>query len=282
MNHAHTLQPSLRSSAMPAPRFKPAALAALLAMGMFSSAQAQSLVDLYKTAQQNDTTLQAAAGPVRCRAGQRRAGQSRVASRRRAWPQAPTGPTSIPAWHPGLRRSTTRILASVASQPLYRPVNGYTEEQGQLGIDIARAQLTAAEQDLIVRTAQAYFDVVAARDTLSVRASPEEGGGRTARIGQANFEVGTTTVTDSREAQARYDLVGAQEIAASNDLARQEAGAGPVGGQNRCRSQTPGQPSEPARGAARQRRGMGRFAACGNTRWCASSTRNSISLKSKS
>jgi outer membrane protein len=33
-----------------------------------------------------------------------------------------------------------------------------------------------------------------------------------------NFEVGTTTVTDSREAQARYDLVIAQEIAAANDL----------------------------------------------------------------
>ena len=33
-----------------------------------------------------------------------------------------------------------------------------------------------------------------------------------------NFEVGTSTITDSREAQARYDLVTAQEIAAENDL----------------------------------------------------------------
>ena len=54
-----------------------------------------------------------------------------------------------------------------ASQPLYRPANRLSFEQGQKSLVVAQAQLNAAEQDLIIRTTQAYFDVLAAQDTLT-------------------------------------------------------------------------------------------------------------------
>ena len=69
-----------------------------------------------------------------------------------------------------------------------------------------------------MRIAQAYFDVLAAQDSLAlVRAQKIA---ITEQLAQAkrNFEVGTATITDTHEAQARYDLVVAQEIAAQNDL----------------------------------------------------------------
>ena len=83
---------------------------------------------------------------------------------------------------------------------------------------VARAQLEAATQDLLVRVSQAYFDVLAAQDTLTFVQAQKAAVSEQLASAKRNFEVGTSTVTDSREAQARYDLVIAQEIAAENDL----------------------------------------------------------------
>lgn len=54
-----------------------------------------------------------------------------------------------------------------ASQPLYRPANTATAEQGKKQAELAQAQLLAASQDLIVRVSQAYFDVLASQDSLN-------------------------------------------------------------------------------------------------------------------
>jgi outer membrane protein len=105
-----------------------------------------------------------------------------------------------------------------ASQPLYRPANRLGFEQGQKSLVVAQAQLVSAEQDLIVRTSQAYFDVLAAQDTLTFVKAQETAVAEQLAAAKRNFEVGTSTITDSREAQARYDLVLAQDIAAENDL----------------------------------------------------------------
>ena len=69
-----------------------------------------------------------------------------------------------------------------------------------------------------MRVAQAYFDVLYAQEVLkAVRANKEA---ITQQLEQAkkNFEVGTATITDSQEAQSRFDLASAQEIAAINEL----------------------------------------------------------------
>jgi outer membrane protein len=105
-----------------------------------------------------------------------------------------------------------------ASQPLYRPGNWATYEQGKKSVDVARAQLVAAEQDLIVRVCQAYFDVLAASDTLTFLRSQKAAVSEQLASAKRNFEVGTSTIVDTRDAQARYDLTVAQELAAENDL----------------------------------------------------------------
>jgi outer membrane protein len=105
-----------------------------------------------------------------------------------------------------------------ASQPLYRPANLAAWEQAKRGVEMAQAQLTAAGQDLIVRLVQSYFDVLAAQDTLEVVRALKTATAEQLASAKRNFEVGTTTITDTREAQARYDLVISQEIAAENDL----------------------------------------------------------------
>ena len=88
----------------------------------------------------------------------------------------------------------------------------------QRQIDIAQYQLTAASQDLMTRVAQGYFDVLLARANLSTIRSQKTAVAEQLEQAKRNFVVGTATITDSREAQARYDLVVAQELVGENDL----------------------------------------------------------------
>jgi outer membrane protein len=105
-----------------------------------------------------------------------------------------------------------------ATHPLYRPGNQLEVEQAERSLAAAEAQLQSAEQDLIVRVAQAYFDVLGAQDTLGFVRAQKAAVSEQLEAAKRNFEVGTATITDTREAQARFDLVQAQEIAAENDL----------------------------------------------------------------
>ncbi len=193
-----------------------ATVVALLALGAHA-AQAQSLMELYEAAKEYDSPLQAARAQYD--ASVAKADQARAGLRPQAGLAA--GANVIDSKNSVTdisRTSHTQNVTLSASQPLYRPGNLLSDEQARRSVELSKAQLDAAEQDLIVRTASAYFDVLTARDTLTVVQAQKTAVAEQLAAAKRNFEVGTSTVTDSREAQARYDLVIAQEIAASNDL----------------------------------------------------------------
>jgi outer membrane protein len=104
------------------------------------------------------------------------------------------------------------------SQPLFRVANWEQYQEGKLSVAASEAQFAQAQQDLIVRVAQAYFDVLAAQDALASLQAQKVAITEQLASAKRNFEVGTATITDTHEAQARYDLAAAQEIAAQNDL----------------------------------------------------------------
>ena len=197
--------------------FRPVTLTLALAAVCAAPAHAQSLLELVQSASEIDSTWQASRAQLEAaegRSGQARAGLLPSAGLAAGWSIADTEVTRPPV----NANTVTQNIAISASQPLYRPANGITYEQSKRGIDLARIQLEGTTQDLLVRVSQAYFDVLAAEDTLaSVRAQKSAVGEQLAAA-KRNFEVGTSTITDSREAQARFDLVRAQEIAAENDL----------------------------------------------------------------
>ncbi len=188
------------------------ALGATLSM----SAQAQSLVDLYTAALGYDTTYQAAKSQFDATVA--RADQARAAILPTAGLAAGVSSTNQEVVPASARTYGTQSASISASQPLYRPANWAGYEQGKKSLDLAQAQLSQAEQDLIVRVSQAYFDVLASSDSLTFLKSQKVAVAEQLASAKRNFEVGTSTITDSREAQARYDLVIAQELAAENDL----------------------------------------------------------------
>lgn len=200
--------------------------------GWAGSAQAQSLQSLYEAARAFDATYlgaRAQAESAQYKADQ--AGALRLPSVglqggvTRSEADTPYSSTQS-------TNTTSTQLALQASQTLYNAANSATIAQAERGVALAQAQLRSAEQDLIIRLSQAYFDVLSARDVLAtVQASKKQIAEQLASA-KRNFEVGTATITDTREAQARADLTSAQEIAAENDLRVKQIALDQLVGQN--------------------------------------------------
>jgi outer membrane protein len=108
--------------------------------------------------------------------------------------------------------------AITLTQPIYRPAAWAAYRQGGHLLQQAAAQYEAAEQDLLVRVSQAYFDVLTSEDNLALVQAQKKAVDEQLASAKRNFEVGTATITGVRDAQARFDLANAQEIAAANDL----------------------------------------------------------------
>jgi outer membrane protein len=197
-------------------RLQPLALA--LGLGLAASAQAQSLQELYDAARSYDATFLSAKALLD--SAQYKAEQaSALRLPSVGLNLAGTRSTSdVPASSTPNSTSTSVNAAISASQSVYNRANSASIAQAQKGLEVSRADFDAAEQDLIVRVAQAYFDVLAAQDALTTTQTSKAAISEQLASAKRNFEVGTATITDTREAQARFDLATAQEIAATNDL----------------------------------------------------------------
>ena len=125
------------------------------------------------------------------------------------------GPTSLPA---GKRSYNSNGWTLTLTQPLYRPQNWAAYEEGKLQAAQAGIQYGSARQDLMLRVAQAYFDVLLAQDSAALAKSQKQAILEQLEQAKLSFEVGTATITDTNEAQARYDLANAGEIAALSEL----------------------------------------------------------------
>lgn len=198
---------------------RPLPLAFALATLFGGSVQAQNLVQMYEAARGYDANYQSALAQYNAslaKADQATAG---------ILPSAGIGAgysgtqfenkTGNATFNNNFQNENATISAT---QPLYRPANFATYEQGRKQVELAKAQLAAVEQELILRVSQAYFDVLAAQDNLVLVREQKKAVAEQFASAKRNFEVGTATITDSREAEAQYDLIQAEEISIENDV----------------------------------------------------------------
>jgi outer membrane protein len=192
------------------------AVAVSIALGAPFAAGAESLKELYEAARAYDATYLAAKSQAD--SAQYRVQQVEALARPAA-ALAATANSAVVDPAIGTTGTNNSIGATLSGRyPLFNRPNQVTIEQARRGLEVDRANLETAEQDLIVRVAQAYFDVLAAQDTLGTTRASKAAITEQLASAKRNFEVGTATITDTREAQARFDLAQAQEIAAENDL----------------------------------------------------------------
>jgi outer membrane protein len=181
-----------------------------------TTVHADDLVEVYRTAVNNDPTLlgaRAARGAADSRLRQAYAGFLPQAdlSVHSAYSDRNVGDTSTDQNSNGYDLSMT--------VPLYHQDSYKKLSQAKAGIDQSAAELSATEANAIVRVAERYYTTLAAIDNLEFARAEKEAIGRQLEQTKQRFEVGLIAITDVHEAQAAYDQVVAGEILAQNELA---------------------------------------------------------------
>ena len=205
--------------------FRTLPLAAAVVMAFASNAQAQSLIEMYDAARGYDATFISAKAQFEAnlaKANQTLGGIlpniALSASATRTYFDLRYDSGIPPNGFVNPRFYGTGTAGVTLVQPIYRPAAWAAYRQGGRLLEQAAAQYEAAEQDLLVRVSQAYFDVLTSEDSLASVQAQKSAVGEQLASAKRNFEVGTATITGVRDAQARFDLTNAQEIAAENDL----------------------------------------------------------------
>ena len=196
---------------------------ALMGLGLVCNAHSQSLLELYQAAQSYDASYQAAQAQldaISAKAEQVQAQYAPVVSLQgtvaQGWQQSKSYTDSYD--YTTQKNEMDGTLSLAFSQTLYSRINELSMTSAQRNAAVVELALATARQDLMVRVSSAYFDVLAARDSLAFVRAQKTAVGEQLAAAKRNFEVGTSTITDTREAQAKFDLVIAQEISAQNDL----------------------------------------------------------------
>lgn len=208
-------------------------------------AGAQSLNRLHDVARGYDATYLAAR--LQADATEQRLAVSRALTRPSV--SASVGTVASHARTPWSSTTTSTSRESSAGihveVPVYNRSHQQTQSQAELQVGLARSQLAAAEQDLMMRLSQAYFDVLAAADALSAVQTGRAAIAEQVASAQKAFEVGSVTITDTREAEARLDLVRAQELAAEHELDTARRALDQLVGRRQLQPWILAQPSQP-------------------------------------
>ncbi|ELB2776141.1 efflux RND transporter outer membrane protein VpoC [Vibrio parahaemolyticus] len=190
--------------------------------GISSSAWADSLAEIYDLAKQNDPQLLSVA------AQRDRAFEAITSSRSALLPQI-----NLTAGYNLTRGDTeydSNLISDVSndsnaltagvnfSQELYNRASWITLDTAEKSARQADAAYAAAQQGLILRVSQAYFEVLRAQDNLVFVRAEKAAVGRQLEQTKQRFEVGLSAITDVHDAQAQYDAVLADEVLAENDL----------------------------------------------------------------
>ncbi len=180
------------------------------------AALASDLLGVYHQALESDPQLRAA------EAAHRAAMEIRPQSRSALLPQVNLSAerNTIDSDITGLgnRNYDTNGYTLSLVQSIYHHDTYVQLRQADAGIAQADAELRAAGHGLILRVAEAYFNLLAAEDNLEFAEAEKRAISQQLRQTKQRFEVGLSAITDVHEAQASHDLAVAQEIAAQNQL----------------------------------------------------------------
>ncbi|MFL0800632.1 MAG: TolC family outer membrane protein [Agarilytica sp.] len=196
----------------------------LIAIMWSSTSQAETLAEIYRQALQNDHKFKAARAAYEADREDEKIGLSGLLPQingEASWQDREDNDTGIRRNDPVNDRieSTTSGYKISLTQPLFDMAAWHSFKSGKLSRKVADAQLKTAQQSLIIRTAEAYFDVLRAIDNFETAKAEENANSHQLEQSQKRFEVGLTAITEVHETQAAYD----------NSLARRLLAEGNVG-----------------------------------------------------
>lgn len=200
-------------------KLKSALLSSLLLAG---SAQAESLLDLYQQAKAQDPQYQAALADYQAslaRVPQARAQLLPQIGLQLSARQLDQDMTyDQPVMFPQGKQQYRQYLGGIEiRQSLYERKRWLELDQAELDALASAQKLKQQEQNLILRVAAAYFKLLQAEDQLNLIRAQKAAVGEQRAMAERNFQVGRARITDKNEAEARFDLISAQEIQYQNE-----------------------------------------------------------------
>ncbi|KUE78355.1 outer membrane channel protein TolC [Aeromonas schubertii] len=189
-------------------------LSVLVMLGVSTAAHAENLIDIYHQAQVKDPQL------LESKAKRDAAFEKINESRAALLPQINLAGTADYQNTTDDVATRTQLGAQVTlDQSIYRRSNWVNLSLTEKGATQSDVSYNLEQQSLMLRTAQAYFNVLKAQDTLEFVRANKAAVERQLEQTQQRFEVGLTAITDVNEAQAERDQALADEIQAENTLA---------------------------------------------------------------
>ncbi len=187
--------------------------------GLFAmNAQAADLLQVYRDALEFDAQYASARAQSAADRERKSQGFAGLLPQLGATAATQYNDVSIDQPVPGSGRYNSNNWGVQLTQPLFRLQNWEQFKQGELVAAIADLQSASAQQDLMLRSAIAYFNLLNSQETLASILAQKGAAGQQLELAKKSFEVGTTTITDVHEAQSRYDLAVASEAAAQADV----------------------------------------------------------------
>ncbi len=200
-------------------------------------AQADTLVDIYELALKNDATLKAAEATYRTNLETEKLSFSTLLPQISASAEYSESDSeefsnstiSVPRDVDSESDSTTLSLS--LTQTLFDLSAWFNFRQGKEVTKQAEAQLAADQQNLIVRVAEAYFNVLRTQDNLEAAKAEERATKRQLEQTQQRFDVGLIAITDVHEARAVYDATVVQRLTDEGNLGTSYEALGVLTGQ---------------------------------------------------
>jgi outer membrane protein len=190
-----------------------------------NSSQITDLIQLYQEAAFSDPVLSAARFSYQASKELYWQGLSLLLPQANATPggtryyQHGVGSTAVSTSSPGNSRVFDQKSYTVTlTQPVFNLGALEAFKQGDLNTKLADMRFYLAQQDLIIRVSQAYFDTLTSQDNVELFRNKKSLIKQQLEVAQAKFDAGLATIVDVNTAQAALDLANSQEIAAQADL----------------------------------------------------------------
>lgn len=199
------------------------AVAFLMVQFAFPSAHAEDLMDVYRKAIVNDARMAAAMGAYKAGVEKLPQGRSQLLPTLTANGEKMYSDSEITYESPSPFESGTRDYedlkySATLTQPLYRKQNFAAYKQSQALAASAEAQLSFARQDLLLRVAQAYFDLLSAQQVLAAATANTAAMKAQDDKGRTQLSLGSGSRLEASEAKAKYEMARARELSVRHEL----------------------------------------------------------------